>query len=116
MSDLDICCILSENFETNKVNIEINTGRLHNEFLKHRLSCIPVHSGAVTMKDMEKFCNENIFEIDCHNDSDVLRFVTTEDFHIKNKLSGEWVDSKKKKQQITKTLKQQIQYWVTPLN
>ena len=94
LSDLDICCILSENHATNMVNIEVNTGRLHNEILKHRLSCIPVHSGAVTMEDMQKFCQEHILEIDCHNDSEVLHFVTTEDFHIKNKLTGKWVDSK----------------------
>jgi DNA-directed RNA polymerase alpha subunit len=37
LSDIDVCCILSENFETNQVNFEKNTGRLHNEILKHRL-------------------------------------------------------------------------------
>jgi DNA-directed RNA polymerase alpha subunit len=48
LSDIDVCCILSENFATNQVNIEKNTGILHNEILKHRLSCIPVHVGGTT--------------------------------------------------------------------
>ena len=76
LSDIDMCCILSENYETNQVNIEKNTGRLHNEILKHRLSCIPVHY-AGSKEKMQKFCDSYILEIDCNNDTDVLQFVTT---------------------------------------
>jgi DNA-directed RNA polymerase subunit L len=84
LSDIDVCCILSEHHETNQVNIEINNGRLHNEILKHRLSCIPVHVD----KDMENFCKDNILEVECHNDSTLMYIVTTNDFHVKNKSSG----------------------------
>ena len=54
----------------------MNTGRLHNEILKHRLSSIPVYvkeNNIMSQSVMEKFCQENILEIDCHNDSDVSR-------------------------------------------
>jgi len=81
LSDIEICCILSEFHETNQVNIEINTGRLHNEILKQRLSCIPVHFSG-TREEMEKFCDTFKLEIDCKNDSDIVKFVTTEDFHL----------------------------------
>jgi hypothetical protein len=90
LSDIDVCCILSEFHETNQINIEINTGRLHNEILKHRLSCIPVHVDT----DMEKFCEENMLEINCENNESVLRYVTTENFKVKNKITGEYVEGR----------------------
>lgn len=94
LSDIDMCCILSENYETNQVNIEKNTGRLHNEILKHRLSCIPVHY-AGSKEKMQTFCDTYILEIDCNNNSDVLQFVTTENFQLKNKNTGEIMNSQK---------------------
>jgi hypothetical protein len=96
LSDIDVCCILSENFETNQVKIEKNTGRLHNEILKHRLSCIPVHVGG-TMKDMQEFCDTYILEIDCDNETDELQFVTTENFQLRNKITNEVMNSQKSK-------------------
>ena len=112
LSDIDVCCIeFDSNEEDNKkINITVNTGRLHNEILKHRLSCIPIYikddiksiisterskkSKSLVLSPMEKFCEENILEIDCHNDSDTSIFVTTKDFRIKNIISGDYLDSK----------------------
>lgn len=44
LSDIPVTCIETETYETNKANFLINTSRLHNEILKHRLSCIPIHN------------------------------------------------------------------------
>jgi DNA-directed RNA polymerase alpha subunit/DNA-directed RNA polymerase subunit L len=96
LSDIDNCCILSENNATNQVNIDKNTGRLHNEILKHRLSCIPVHY-AGSIDEMQEFCDTYILEIDCNNETDILQFVTTENFKLKNKKSGEMMDFQKTK-------------------
>jgi DNA-directed RNA polymerase subunit L len=96
LSDIDICCILSENHETNQVKIEKNTGRLHNEILKHRLSCIPVHF-AGTIEEMQSFCDTYILEVDCNNDTDILQFVTTENFQLRNKITDEIMDIQKSK-------------------
>ena len=92
LSDIDVCCILSENFETNQVKIEKNTGRLHNEILKHRLSCIPVNVGG-SIEKMQEFCDSYILEVDCNNETDVLQFVTTENFQLRNKETNEVMDS-----------------------
>ena len=77
LSDIDVCCIeFDSNEEDNKkINITVNTGRLHNEILKHRLSCIPIYikddiksiisterskkSKSLVLSPMEKFCEEN---------------------------------------------------------
>ncbi len=55
-----------------------NTGRLHNEILKQRLDCIPVH-----IKDTSVL-SDLLLEVDMVNDTDMLMYLTTRDFKIKN--------------------------------
>jgi DNA-directed RNA polymerase subunit L len=80
-------------FDINTCNIEINTGRLHNEILKHRLQCIPIHN-TVTVDDwLFDRPDNNIFEkyvmdLDVQNSSEQTMYVTTADFRIKNKSTG----------------------------
>jgi DNA-directed RNA polymerase subunit L len=96
LSDIDIVCILSDKFERNQVSIEINTGRLHNEILKHRLSCIPIHFNG-NREDMEEFCKNYELRVHCSNDKNEkneMRIVTTEDFHVVRKTTGEEVETK----------------------
>ena len=44
LSDIPIVVIETDSHEKNQCHIKTNTGRLHNEILKQRLSCIPIHS------------------------------------------------------------------------
>ena len=85
ITDILVCVIRSENEEVNQCNFEINTSRLHNEILKQRLSCIPIH-----MKDLELLKDKYILEVDVQNNTDELMFVTTEQFRIKNKETGNY--------------------------
>ena len=55
-----------------------NTGRLHNEILKQRLDCIPVH-----IKDTSVL-SDLLLEVDMTNDTDMLMYITSKDFKIKN--------------------------------
>lgn len=87
LSDINIVCILSDKHERNQVTIDVNTGRLHNEILKHRLSCIPVHVGG-NKENMESFCRDYKLEVNCRNDTNEMIIVTTQDFHIVNILTG----------------------------
>lgn len=86
----DIPCYV---FDTDKCKIEVNTGRLHNEILKHRLQCIPIHA-TVSVEDwLTNHPDHNLFdkyvmELDVRNDTEHIRYVTTADFKIKNKTSG----------------------------
>jgi DNA-directed RNA polymerase alpha subunit len=77
-------------FEEAKCDIQINTGRLHNEILKHRLSCIPIHLKAVTSKnDIDDTLLKNyVLEVDVQNDTESTIYVTTDDFKVKNKNNG----------------------------
>ena len=80
-------------FDINKCKVDINTGRLHNEILKHRLQCIPIHS-KVSLNDwLNDTPEHNIFEkyvleLDVKNDTEQTIYVTTSDFRIKNKTTG----------------------------
>jgi len=88
LSDIPTVVFYTEIYNDNKCTILKNTGRLHNEILKHRLSCIPIHSKDQDAKDLvEKYVME------CHvkNDTDTMRIVTTEDFKIKNKETGAYI-------------------------
>lgn len=86
LSDIDVVCILSDKFERNQVSIETNTGRLHNEILKHRLSCIPIHFNG-DRDDMDEFCKNYVLRVDCSNNDDKneMKIVTTEDFKVYHK-------------------------------
>ena len=68
------------------VKFEKNTSRLNNELIAQRLSCIPIH---ITDTD---FPIENYqVEVDKKNDSDIIQFVTTEDFKIKDIKTGKYL-------------------------
>jgi DNA-directed RNA polymerase II subunit RPB3 len=86
LSEIPTMAFYTENNEENQCSIEINTGRLHNEILKHRLSCIPIHE-----KDLTLLPNKYILEIDMKNDTDNTIIVTTEHFRIKNKETGNYL-------------------------
>lgn len=87
LSDINVVCILSDKHERNQVTIDINTGRLHNEILKHRLSCIPIHFGG-SKEDMETFCRDYRLDVECRNDTNEMVIVTTGDFHVVNIYTG----------------------------
>ncbi len=88
LSDIPIVGFYTETHENNDCNIQINTGRLHNEILKHRLSCIPVHSS-----DLNVLPGNYVLEIDKKNDSESMMFITTEHFKIKNKSNDNYLTS-----------------------
>lgn len=76
-------------FEESKCDIQINTGRLHNEILKHRLSCIPIHLKAVVNGEIDDTLVKNyVLELDVQNDTESTIYVTTADFKVKNKNNG----------------------------
>jgi DNA-directed RNA polymerase II subunit RPB3 len=85
LSEIPTIVFHTETYEDNKCTILKNTGRLHNEFVKQRLSCIPIHSEDVEL--VEKY----ILEVSVKNDTDAIRMVTTEDFKIKNKETGNYL-------------------------
>lgn len=86
ISDIPINVIRTDSHETNECTILVNTSRLHNEILKQRLSCIPIH-----MKELDLLPGKYTLEVDVKNDTDTTIFVTTEHFKIKNKTNDNYL-------------------------
>ena len=86
IADIQTTIIYTDTNKDNQCNIQINTSRLHNEILKQRLSCIPIHEPDVTVLP-----GNYILELDIKNDTDNIMWVTTEHFKIKNKTNGKYV-------------------------
>ena len=84
LNDIDTVVFRTETYEDNNCTIDINTCRLHNEILKQRLSCIPIHS-----TKMDDLPGKYILELNEKNETDHIVFVTTEHFKIKNKETNE---------------------------
>jgi DNA-directed RNA polymerase subunit L len=86
LNDIPTVVFRTETYQDNQCKIAINTGRLHNEIVKQRLSCIPIHSTDHTILP-----GKYILEVDVTNTEDHIIFVTTEDFRIKNKETGSFM-------------------------
>ena len=93
ITDIPINVVRTENEQVNQCKFEYNTCRLHNEILKQRLSCIPIHN-----KDLEKFAGKYTIEVEVENKSDEIQYVTTEDFRLKNKETNQFMSKDEMKQ------------------
>ena len=69
-----------------KASITTNTSRIHNEIIKQRLSCIPIH---ITEADFPY--KEYMLEVSVVADGNEIRYVTTKDFKLKNKTNSKYL-------------------------
>ena len=94
LSDVPIVVFRTTPYEKNKCNIMTNTSRLNNEIIKQRLSCVPIH-----INDIEAFPLKNyIMEVNVENTTDTIIFVTTENFTIKDLVTGKLLSQEKVKE------------------
>ena len=89
LSDIPTVVFYTLNNSENKCIIHENTSRLHNEIIKHRLGCIPIHT-----TDLKTLPEKYILEVNVQNNTDTVMLCTTEHFKIVPKKTKE--DSEKK--------------------
>lgn len=84
----DIPTFVFKTFPHNESNVTIhkNNGRLNNEIIKQRISCIPIH-----IKDHSIDYNNFEFIINKTNDQNEIIYVTTNDFQVKNTLTNKFL-------------------------
>ena len=70
--------------EANRATFHVNTSRHHNEILKQRLSCIPIHISDPEFEYKDYYC-----EITVKNTEEQVIYVTTADFKVKHRGSNE---------------------------
>jgi DNA-directed RNA polymerase subunit L len=86
LSDISTYVFRTFPYSECKASIVTNTSRLHNEILKQRLSCIPIH---ITEQDFP--FQDYTVEIDVVADGSEIRYITTKDFKVKNKTNGKYL-------------------------
>ena len=92
LSEIPTYAFITDTYENNKCNVEINTSRLHNEIIKQRLGCIPIHE-----TDLDILTDKYVLEVDVKNDTDNVMYVTTEHFRIRNKATGNYLTEQETK-------------------
>ena len=82
-------------FPHDKSNIDImkNNSKYNNEYIKHRLSCLPIYFNE--MKVFRNFVDSYYIKIYCENDTNLPKLLTTEHFKLINKSTHKEYKSKK---------------------
>ena len=91
LSDISILVFKTAPYDANLCEITKNTSNLNNEIIKQRMGCIPIHVEDIQDFDLEN----NLLEVNVQNTSDVIKFVTTNDFKIKNTKTNTYMSSEK---------------------
>lgn len=82
LTEIPINVIRTETEAINQCVIHENTSRMHNEIVKQRLSCIPIHHPNGDLQELpEKY--ELIVRVE--NNTDTIIYCTTQDFQIVDK-------------------------------
>jgi DNA-directed RNA polymerase alpha subunit len=89
LSDIQCIVFRTSPHEHNNSEFITNSSRFNNEILKQRLSCIPIH-----ITDLEMPIQNYMLEVNVENLTNTMMYVTTEDFKIKNKVTGEYLTKK----------------------
>lgn len=87
----NIPTLVFRGFPNNKNNIEIrkNTTKFNNEYLKQRISCIPVFND--NPSTFKSFIENYVVELNKINETMSKMYVTTEHFKLKNKNTGQYL-------------------------
>jgi DNA-directed RNA polymerase II subunit RPB3 len=89
LSDIPTLVIRTENQKINQCTILNNTTRFHNEIVKQRISCIPIHT-----KDLDNFPKKYRLVINVKNEKQhEMRWVTCHDFQIQDKQNDQFIDN-----------------------
>lgn len=83
LSDIQTLVFRTFPHEANRATFHVNTTRHHNEILKQRLSCVPIHISDPDFVHADYEC-----EIHVSNKEDRVMYVTTEHFKVKKRDTG----------------------------
>jgi DNA-directed RNA polymerase alpha subunit/DNA-directed RNA polymerase subunit L len=86
LSDIPATVFYTGSAQPSQCIVHANTTRLHNEILKHRLSCIPIH-----IQELDLLPENYVMELDMQNDTDSVIIVSTEHFRIRNKANDNYL-------------------------
>lgn len=94
LSNIDTLVFKGFPYEENHIRITKNTTKFNNEYLKQRLSCIPIHESDRKIFQTMKSTYKAV--INKENDTLEKMYITTKDIEIVNKANGEKLASSKR--------------------
>jgi len=87
LSSIPVVVFKTEQHELKSCNIHFNNTKFNNEIIKQRLGCIPIHA------DPDKWDYSNhVMILDVQNNTEDIIIITTENFQIINKKTGNYID------------------------
>jgi len=88
LANLSIVVFKTAPYEESKAIVLKNTiSGINNEFIKHRLSGIPIHIVDVQQTPLQNY----LLELNVENKTDTILLVTTKDFKIKNTITDKYL-------------------------
>ena len=87
LSNIPMVVFKTRPYAESLCHIPVNTSRLHNEIIKQRLSCIPVHLNKKSSPFAQQICEnlaEYSVEIHVDNPTDACRTITSRDFKVRH--------------------------------
>lgn len=88
LSDIELVVFRTFPHQDNQCTIHENVTQFTNEFIKQRLSCIPIMANPDTFP-----VHEYVMELQMTNDTEEVRHVTTEHFQVRHKATEEIVST-----------------------
>jgi len=83
LTDIESLVIRGFPHKENKINILKNKTKYNNEYLKHRLSCLPVHISNTS--NFSKIISDYVLKINVKNDKPMRIILTSDDIELYNK-------------------------------
>jgi hypothetical protein len=83
LTDIDSLVIRGFPHKENKINILSNKTKYNNEYLKHRLSCIPIYIS--NTNNFNKLIQDYVLKINVKNDTTMKMILTTDDIYLYTK-------------------------------
>ena len=88
ISDVKTLGFRTEPYKACQINVISNDTPLHNQFVLHRLSMIPIHVAKIDSFDVDDY----LFIIDMSNNTNSIINITTEHFQIKRISTNKFLD------------------------
>jgi DNA-directed RNA polymerase subunit L len=89
LSNIETLVFRGTPHNSSNINIIKNITNFNNEFLKHRISCIPIFHGNLSIESIENIKKVYKISVNVSNPTNEVKYVTTEDIQFISKITNQ---------------------------